>query len=535
MSTYVVVFTLVSAGPAQAPAAPADTILSAAQGSSGSTFDVTAYGAVGDSIADDTPAIQRAIDAAAYAAGGGTVHFPARTYLLNSHHPSRHPWMFYNLIIGSNVTLFGEKGARLLQGPSGRHPLPVGATEVRNTVLAFGLDYTTIRFQNAACNGGFHVLKPTQASATTVALANPRDASHFAGGDYVAIYAQTTGDVIPTETSQIASVDPSTGVLGLKNPLARSFAAPRIAKVTSLVTTNVGVKNLIVHGTEPLAVTEAFGFTARDNQFMIDTSMGGGDVTGLNLNTLNGFRFTGNTVTCVGPSFCTVELPQRNSQNGILEGNTFEVRQMGMGEYAAHWRFTNNTFALHPDANTAVALAIGGFDVDFSHNRVQGGNLTGGGGFGSFVADYLGPDSYASYVGKIKIADNVISCQADGNACLGIFAQDTAVTGNTITVRGSGAGIHAEGPLAQSLTIQNNTLSMGSGNGMVIATPGRDGSTITGNWISSSASLVGILVASPRSPNTGAHVISDNTIRGFTTPVSIDLTRHPGSIVSSHE
>jgi hypothetical protein len=75
---------------------------------------------------------------------------------------------------------------------------------------------------------------------------------------------------------------------------------------------------------------------------------------------------------------------------------------------------------------------------------------------------------------------------------------------------------------------------MGSGMGLVIVTPGRDGSTITGNTISSTASSVGIFVASPPSPNGGAHVISHNTIRGFTTHVSIDLTKHPGSIVSSN-
>jgi hypothetical protein len=94
----------------------------------------------------------------------------------------------------------------------------------------------------------------------------------------------------------------------------------------------------------------------------------------------------------------------------VSSGNTFEVKQMGMGEYAAHWRFTNNRFRLHPDASTTVGLAIGGLDIDFSHNDVQGGNLTGGRGFGSLIADYSGPDDYASYVGEIKIADNTISC-----------------------------------------------------------------------------------------------------------------------------
>jgi hypothetical protein len=524
---------LVTAGQMQSLATAADTTTSTASTPSGKTFDVTAYGAVGDGVADDTPAIQRAIQAAT-AAGEGTVHFPARTYLLNSHYPSRHPWMFYNLIVGSNVTLSGQRGAKLLQGPGGRHRLPPRATEVRNTMLAFGLDYTTIRFQNTSYNGGFRPLKPTRAGDTAVSLETAQDASGFADGDYVAIYAVTSGDVLPTETSRITAVDALRGVLGLKYPLARSFSNPTIAKVTSLTTTNIGVKDLIVQGTEPLAVTEAFAFTAEGCEFVLDTSIGDSNVTGLNLNTLNGFRFTGNTVRCIGPSFSILELPQRNSQNGDLEGNTFEVRQMGMGEYAAHWRFKNNKFTLHPDAATSVALAIGGFDIDFSENHIEGGNLTGGRGFGSLLADYAGLDSYAPYVGKIRISKNTITCQADGNACLGVFAQDTVVADNTITVAGSGAGIHAEGPLAQSLTIQNNTLSMGSGFGMVIVTPRKDGSKITGNTISGAASAIGIFVASPRTANAGGHVISDNTMRGFTTHVSIDMAKHPGSVVSSN-
>ena len=386
LPSHALLVALIATGQVQLVAAAADAVKPPGRVSRQTTFDVAAYGAVGDGVVDDAPAIERAIQAASLA-GGGTVYFPARTYLLDSYHASRHPWMFYNLLVGSNVTLSGQSGAKLLQGPGGRHSLAQRATEVRNTVLAFGLDYATIRFQNTSYNGGFYSLKPTRAGAALVTLAKAEDASHFTKGDYVAIYAQTRGDVVPTETCQIASVDVSSGVLGLAQSLARSFPAPSIAKVTSLATTNVGVRNLIVQGPEPLAATEVFGFTVQDNRFVIDTSIGGGNVSGLNLNTLNGFQFIGNSITCAGPSFSTIELPQRNSQNGTLEGNTFEVKQMGMGEYAARWRFTNNTFTLHPDHKTAVGLAIGGLEIDFSHNHVQGGNLTGGRGFGSLIAD----------------------------------------------------------------------------------------------------------------------------------------------------
>src|SRR5262245_48783742 len=52
-------------------------------------FDVRAYGAKGDGVTIDTAAINRAI-AAAGAAGGGTVRFPAGTYASYSIHLQSH-------------------------------------------------------------------------------------------------------------------------------------------------------------------------------------------------------------------------------------------------------------------------------------------------------------------------------------------------------------------------------------------------------------------------------------------------------------
>ena len=63
-------------------------------------FDVKSYGATGDGKALDSPAINRAIEAAA-AAGGGTVHFPAGTYVTGS------------IRLRSNLTLQFEPGTTL--------------------------------------------------------------------------------------------------------------------------------------------------------------------------------------------------------------------------------------------------------------------------------------------------------------------------------------------------------------------------------------------------------------------------------------
>ncbi len=72
-------------------------------------FDVRAFGAKGDGTTIDTPAINRAIEAAA-AAGAGTVRFPGGQYLC------------YSIHLKSNVALFLDQGAVIIAAD----PLPEG-------------------------------------------------------------------------------------------------------------------------------------------------------------------------------------------------------------------------------------------------------------------------------------------------------------------------------------------------------------------------------------------------------------------------
>jgi polygalacturonase len=75
-------------------------------------FDVRTYGAIGDGKTVDSPAINKAIEAAA-AAGGGTVVFPAGD------------WLSFSIHLKSHVGLFLGRGATIVAADS---PLPGGTT-----------------------------------------------------------------------------------------------------------------------------------------------------------------------------------------------------------------------------------------------------------------------------------------------------------------------------------------------------------------------------------------------------------------------
>jgi Endopolygalacturonase len=99
---------------AAAATLPASAYASSKPGLHSSTgvFDVRTYGATGDGKTVDTPAINRAIEAAA-AAGGGTVIFPAGTYLC------------FSIRLKCYVDLFLSQGCTILAAAS---PLPGEAT-----------------------------------------------------------------------------------------------------------------------------------------------------------------------------------------------------------------------------------------------------------------------------------------------------------------------------------------------------------------------------------------------------------------------
>jgi polygalacturonase len=107
-----------------AAAIPAVSFAASSQGSpapraqSQSLFDVRKYGATGDGKTLDTPAVNHAIEAAA-AAGGGTVVFPAGSYLC------------FSIRLKSQVHLYLEQGSAIIAADS---PLPEEQTGYRGGV-----------------------------------------------------------------------------------------------------------------------------------------------------------------------------------------------------------------------------------------------------------------------------------------------------------------------------------------------------------------------------------------------------------------
>jgi polygalacturonase len=116
-------------------------------------FNVRSHGATGDGKTLDSPAINRAIEACAKA-GGGTVRFPAGTYLCGSIHLKSH----INLQLDSGATILGAPQEMLAYDPAEPFEGPAyqdgGHTYFHNSLI-WGEDLTEVSITgHGMINGG---------------------------------------------------------------------------------------------------------------------------------------------------------------------------------------------------------------------------------------------------------------------------------------------------------------------------------------------------------------------------------------------
>jgi polygalacturonase len=109
-------------------------------------LDVRSFGARGDGIRIDTPAINAAI-AAASRAGGGTVYFPAGTYAS------------YTIRLQSNVTLYLEQGATILAASTPQNGTMTGGYDAPDAMQPWDAyqDFGHTHWANSLIHGdGIH-------------------------------------------------------------------------------------------------------------------------------------------------------------------------------------------------------------------------------------------------------------------------------------------------------------------------------------------------------------------------------------------
>lgn len=123
-------------------------------------FDVRAYGAIGDGVVDDQPAIQAAINAA-HDAGGGTVFLPRGDFVLGA------PLDFYSDIafVGS-----GRQATRLIYSGTDEAitSFTPGTRSYRWSIRDIRIEYTS-----ALATGGIHLLDASECCIERVVVAGP--------------------------------------------------------------------------------------------------------------------------------------------------------------------------------------------------------------------------------------------------------------------------------------------------------------------------------------------------------------------------
>jgi hypothetical protein len=418
-------------------------------------YDVRAYGAKGNGVADDTAAIGRTMDAVKLA-GGGSVFFPKGTY------------RYVNPTIGyytnkltftneaSNITVFGTGDGSVIQfenvtsdgsglGMTFAHPRS-GFNVVCTTLAPFNCTTGDI----PPYWGGFPVIKRFQnatVGSKTITLVTASDASAFTAGMDVFLESGTAGPATGNppwhfEYNQVVSASSGTGVITLAAPLDDSYdstdaAWPPFIAIMPVLPKNILIRDLKITHTNSQGILFHPG-SVRNIVFDRVTFLG----TGPNSGWWNG-RTESMTI-----------------RNSVIDYLGSDIGDSGYNFTVDHNIFKNSPIRTLQGAGSLRNYRITNNDISMSSTACCDNGIA--------ISSVMTPSRPAT---KVEISGNLIRLPPQQYGC-GIYVSginDALVTGNTITgpgVAGGGqAGVCAG--YSNNTRITNNLVNLGAGNGSI--------------------------------------------------------------------
>jgi hypothetical protein len=433
----------------------------------GDVYNVKLFGAVGDGVANDTAAIQAAIDAAA-AAGGGDVIVPNGDYLENE------------LALKSGVRIVGQGGARFIK-------LPGSLSDTNNAINMIGT--VTASASEATAN--------VAVGDGSVAVA---DGSLFAAGDYCLLRDNTWADTGVAGRNQeivrVASV--ATNTVSLKSEVIGSYATAdtaELVKITPIEDASVnGVEIVVPTGTNTgggIRLDVTTSCAVRDCKIS-----GANDNASIDVNRSTGTEISGNVLV--------------DAQNITTGGYGYAII---IGESSHHVRvYGNHQEGVRESAATNRARIVvfsgnTGRNCQDSHFNTHGSwcdgiiisdNVSTGGTY----AYYAGFATHKRADSNVLIANNIVSFPnsygISTNSPTGKESSNISIVGNKI----HGFGVDNNNSPGISVARASNVLVSGNlitGSGSanedqgILATLIVDG-TISGNMISGLTSGYGVQI-----------------------------------------
>ncbi len=416
--------------------------------------NVKTYGAKGNDSADDTLAIQTALNVCAYV-GGGIVWVPPGTYLLTS-----------NLVMYSNTTLMGAGWASILKVKGGlANGFPNGQAITNSSYVASSGTNTQITVRDLQLDGNKDNVANNPAGAgypTAFIVFGKRGAgqqlSHIRVQD---CYVHDT----PEFGMALYSTDHLTVTGNQLYETGRdgiNFGNSRYAAIGNNVVSNAGDDHIVCNGTSAfVTISGNVCVFASSQWYPVDATFRG---RGIAVRGGSDIDITGNHI--YGTAASAISLHDYNAsiaRVNIVGNQTFAAGYLGSADMAGVFiqRATagrtikdvlieGNQFgsSLSKAVRIYGATALGDIErIDIKNNQMQG---DGDGGV------YLESD----YLRKITINGNTIDSPAGrGIYSTGTHSQDLVVTDNR--VRGAtgslGHGIQLEN--ATDVTVTGNTSS----------------------------------------------------------------------------